>query len=96
MVVRRGSDKSSYLRPAGTLLLTAVVAGGCAEGTAGEAGRTLYENQCQSCHRSISVFADMGPARLQAELAAPSLRKHRFRLSLEEQQALLDYLRKGQ
>lgn len=34
----------------------------------------------------------MEPTRLQAELAAPSLRKHRFRLSLEEQQTLQDYL----
>lgn len=37
----------------------------------------------------------MEPAQLQAELAAPALRRHRFRLSLQEQQALLDYLRGG-
>lgn len=77
------------------LLGLAVGASACSSGTASETGKALYEQNCRSCHRSISVFADMGPARLQAELAAPALRKHRFRLSLEEQQALLDYLQGG-
>ena len=90
-VATAGSAARAWL---GLLMLGAGVSA-CSSGTATETGRALYEQNCQSCHRSISVFADMEPARLQAELAAPALRKHRFRLSLEEQLALLDYLRSG-
>lgn len=95
MQVQRTRNVAADLRSLLVLILLAMGAGACSSGTATETGRALYENQCQSCHRSVSVFADMEPARLQAELAAPALRKHRFRLSLEQQQALLDYLQDG-
>lgn len=96
MQAQRSGNIAADLRPLLALTLLAAGVSACSSGTATETGRVLYEQNCQSCHRSVSVFADMEPARLQAELAAPALRKHRFRLSLEEQQALLSYLQGGQ
>lgn len=92
MAGRHTGENGSNSRPGRGLLAAAVLALAGSPATAAEAGRTLYESRCQSCHRSVSDFADMEPAQLAAELAAPTVRKHRFRLSPAEQEALRDYL----
>lgn len=69
--------------------IVALMASGAA---AGADGQSLFETRCQSCHRSISVFSNVDAATLRNELANPTRRPHRFELSAEEQQQMLDFI----